>query len=106
MSIRERQPGGFYRGGEVQALAVDAVDTPPIFTAGPQGMTESLREIAKEAGRSLLWALEVLTMLALAAVLLLMLKAHAWGATAGLGTMLGFLTMAACTGGYLISIKH
>jgi hypothetical protein len=69
-------------------------------------MTESLREMAKEAGHSLLWALEVLTMLALAAVLLLMFKAQAWGDMAGLGTMLGFLTMVACTGGYLISIKH
>jgi hypothetical protein len=109
MSIHERRPGGVYRGGEAQALTVDAADAPRILTEEsllPQGLAECLREIAEEASHLVLWVLEVLTMLVLAAVMLLMFKAHAWRGLVGLGTMLGFLTMAASTGGYLISIKH
>jgi len=109
MLIRERRPGGVYRGGEVQALAVDSVDASQVLTREslrPQELAECLREIAAETSHQALWALEFITMLAVAAVMALMFKSHAWRPLAGFGTMLGFLAMAACTGGYLISLKR
>jgi len=109
MFTKERRLGGVYRSSEVQALAVDSADIARVSTKEPlrsQELAECLREIAAETGHQRLWALEFITMLAAAGVMLLMFKSHAWRPLAGFGAMLGFLTMAASIGGYLISLKR
>ena len=109
MLTHKRRPGGVCRSGEVQTLAVDLGDTAEVLTGEPlrpQELAECLREIAAETGHQALWALEFITILAAVGVMLLMFKGHAWRPLAGFGAMLGFLTMADITGGYLISLKR
>lgn len=106
MSRFDTRPGGVYRSVSIEAMPALADETPDLL--GPDQaatLSDSLKSISNEASHLTLWGLLSVTMMAMAMALFALFEAHEWQHFAAATIAIAFLTITACTGGYLLSIK-
>jgi hypothetical protein len=106
MSRFDTRPGGVYRSVSVEAMPAVDDETPELLEADwATTLSDSLKTIANEVSHSTLWGLFSIALIATVMALFMLLKVHEWQHFAALTIAIAFLTMTACTGGYLLSIK-
>ena len=106
MSRFDTRPGGVYRSVSVEAMPAVADETPELLKPDRAGtLSDSLNSIANEASHLTLWGLLSVALIASVMALFMLLKTHEWQHFVALTIAIAFLSVTACTGGYLLSIK-
>jgi len=110
MNNCESRVYGSYGDGETAAVAgtgiVQGAARESLAPLRSQRLDESLRTLADKLNHALLWVLEIMTVISLVAFAMLLLKAESWKPLVALMVIVGYSTVAACMGVYLILIKR
>lgn len=95
-----------YTTGEFGFVSVLDHPTRDDSRRGPTTVAENLETLAAKFDRPVLWVVEATTIIAMVALSFLLANVHDWRTFFALGIVLGYFTMAAVTGGYLILLKN